>query len=145
MAEHTKEELFAIGKEAGLDESSLLELFRKHAIKPPFSVDKWGRYIKAIETFKNIFCEICGARFVIDYKFDMHRDHLRCPTDKTHTVASHVATLIEGFEGCSREEALERAQGPICEHGLKLLYCEPCVAEAKHIKIDMIRAEEENG
>jgi len=143
MTEHTKEELYAIGKEVGLENGNLVELFKQHGIRPPFSEEKWDEYMKAIEYFKKTFCEICGARLVIDMQFKFGKNNHRCPKNKTHSYVHYTADLIESFNGCTRVEALERAQGRICKHDMRVIYCEPCMKEDKHIKLEMIRAEEQ--
>ena len=144
MTEHTKEELYAIGKEVGLENGNLVELFKQHGIRPPFSEEKWNEYIKAIEYFKKTFCEICGARLIIDMQFKFGKNHHRCPKNKTHSVAHYTADLYQEFNECDRETALKAVQGETCKHNLQLLYCPPCMIKAKHIKLEMIRAEEQD-
>ena len=140
MADHTKEELFALGAELGLKNEDLISLFRKYGIHGLFDDSLWDRYMKALENYKKNFCEICGKKLVVDPEYVLDKDHLRCPESVRHSTVHYMADLVQGLMGVDREIALAKVQGEICEHGLKLVYCDPCLEVKKAIKMQIIMA-----
>ena len=140
MAEHTKEELFALGAELGLKNGDLISLFRKYGIHGLFDNSLWDRYIGALENYKKLFCEICGKKLVVDLSFMLDKTNLRCET-KTHSVVKYMADLYQSLTHSDRTEALAVVQGEDCPHGKKLVYCDACMEERRAIKMQIIMAE----
>jgi hypothetical protein len=139
MTQKTRETILASAKIWGnLSEKEFLAVLKEKGINGRFNEELWDKYWEVIEetpywkerhpmSSAPSVCEICGEPLVCQHYANIPIwSYWGCPI-KSHGIIILVANIIGIFNPeMSRQELLNMAMGPICEHGKHEAECRKC-------------------